>query len=321
MQTVSDVVNAKPGITDETRTRVLAAVEQVGYRPFSIARSLRTRKTRTIAFLVPDIDDICMATMASIAEDCAHAFGYNLVVFNSRNDPHRETSYMQAIVDRWIDGVMFNSSRGSVANIDILEQAGVPTVSIDRGPQQLGRLSVTYNHLLAGRMAAEHLMDLGHTHIAHIAGPPDSRIARERCEGFRQAIIDRGLAPGTCVVTPGSWQCEIGYQVMRQILDERPRPTAVFAANDRMALGAMRAIYEAGLKVPDDLSIIGLDNIEVSAYQVPPLTTIHQPFVEMAKLGTELLLTKLEGGPVTEPHVVLQPSLVRRQSTAAPRRI
>jgi LacI family transcriptional regulator len=320
IQTVSDVVNERPGISEETRARVWAAVDQVGYRPFSIARSLRTRRTRTLAFLVPDIDDICMATMTSAAEDCAQSHGYNLVVFNSRSDHQREAAYMQVIIDRWIDGVMFASSRGSLANVDTLEDAGVPTVSVDRGPERPDRLSVTYNHRLAGRMAAEHLMDLGHTRIAHIGGPPDSRIARERCEGFRQAIAKRNLTPGACLALPGNWQCETGYQAMQQILAADVRPTAVFSCNDRMAFGAIRAAYEAGLKVPEDVSIIGLDDIEVAAYQIPPLTTIRQPFTEMGTLSTELLLNKLEGGPIAQPQIMLQPTLVLRRSTMPPQR-
>jgi DNA-binding LacI/PurR family transcriptional regulator len=318
-QTVSMVVNNKPGISQATQARVAKAIGQLEYRPRFVARSLRTRTTHTIAFLIPDIANPSLAAMTSAAEKYAHLFGYNLVVYNSLSDVDREGAYVQMAVDRWVDGVLFVSVKNEPRSLDTLEKAGIPAVVIDRIPERYIKPSVILDNVKSGRIAAEHLLNLGHTRIAHISGPMDLRLARERLEGFRQAILGRGLLPGQCVTVEGNWECETGYRAMQTILTGDALPTAIFSANDRMAIGAMRALYEAGLRVPQDVSIVGLDDIEVAAYLAPPLTTIAQPFARMATLGVQLLLSLLAGDELTEPQIVLEPTLIVRQSTAPPR--
>jgi DNA-binding LacI/PurR family transcriptional regulator len=317
-QTVSCVVNKKGGISKATRARVMQAIEQLQYRPRFVARSLRTRSTRTIAFLVPDIANPSLAAMTSAGEKYAHSFDYNLVVYNSLGDVVRESAYVQMAVDRWVDGVLCVPVKNELTSLDTLEKAGIAAVMIDRIPEKYARPSVIFDNVKAGRIAAEHLLDLGHARIAHISGPLDLRLARERLEGFRQAIIARGLPPGHCVTTDGNWECETGYKAMSNILTCDPLPTGVFAANDRMAIGAMRALYEVGLRVPEDMSIVGLDDIEVAAYQVPPLTTIQQPFAKMATLGVQMLLSLLAGEELANPRIVLEPTLIVRKSSAPP---
>ena len=247
VQTVSSIVNDKPGYTEDMRTRVRAAIDELGYRPFAVARSLRTRETRTIALIVSDISNPSFATMAGAVEDYAHSFGYSLVLYNTHDDVEREQSYIQTATQRWIDGVLFVPAEDKMTSLDAFQAAGIPTVAIDRIPEGYRGPAVTLDNEKAGRIAAEHLLDLGHEHIAHIAGPARLRLARERMEGFNQAIVARGKRPGPCVGGVGNWGCEWGYQAMRELLNARPRPTAVFAANDRMAIGALRAIFEAGL--------------------------------------------------------------------------
>lgn len=315
-QTVSAVVNNKPDITSETRARVLAAIEQLGYRPYSVARSLRTRQTRTIALVVSDIARPSLAMVASVAEDCAHSSGYSLVLYNTHDDSEREANYIHTAMQRWVDGVLFISAGDRMTGLNTLQAAGIPTVAIDRIPEHYTGPSVTLDNIKAGRMAAEHLLDLGHAHIGHLGGPMELRIARERLVGFQQAIKARGLEPGPCATGPGSWVCEAGYVAMQKLLAHRPRPTAIFAANDYMAIGAMHAADEAGLRIPDDLSIVGLDDIEVAAFQIPPLTTVRQSFTELAMLGVQVLLDILAGKEPAQTQVVLEPALIVRKSTA-----
>ena len=317
-QTVSAVINDKPGITGETRARVLDAIEQLGYRPYSIARSLRTGQTRTLALIVSDIANPSFGTMASAAEDYAHEFGYSLTVHNAHDDVEREASYIQAATQRWIDGVLFVSAGDQMASLDTLQHAGIPSAAIDRIPDHYTGPSVTLDNLEAGRLAADHLLDLGHTCVAHISGPLRLRLARERLAGFRQALQERGLEPGSSAFGEGDWECESGYQAMTEILKVRPRPTAVFAANDRMAIGAMSAIHSAGLRLPDDISVIGLDDIEVAAFQTPALTTLRQSFAELATRAIQLLLEIIEGRQPDPIHIVIKPALIERQSTAPP---
>ena len=318
VQTVSCVVNGKPGITEETRQRVQAAIAQLGYRPYTVARSLRTRRTRTLAVVVSDIANPSFSTMASAAEDYAHTFGYSLTFYNTHDDVEREAQYIRMATERWVDGVLFVSAEDHMKSLETLREAGIPSVAIDRIPEHYTGPSVTLNNVKAGRMAAEHLLDLGHTCIAHISGPLALRLARERLQGFEEAIRERGLAPGPCAMGEGNWECMAGYRAMQRLLAHRPRPTAVFSANDRMAIGAMRAIAEAGLRVPDDISVIGLDDIELAAFQNPPLTTVRQSFAQLATLGVQLLLDILGGKEIAQPQLVIEPELVVRQSTAPP---
>jgi LacI family transcriptional regulator len=318
IQTVSAIINGKPGITPETTIRVKNAIQQLSYRPYSIARSLRTRQTHTIALIVSDISNPSFSTIASSAEDIAHSFGYTLVFYNTHDDAEREAGYIRSITERWIDGAIFVATGDQMTSLDSLKESNIPTVAVDRIPVGYTGPSVTLDNIKAGRLAAEHLVNLGHNCIAHISGPLKLSLARERKEGFCQVIQERGLEPGPCGLSEGNWECESGFEAMRQILRSKIMPTAVFAANDRMAIGAIRAIFEAGLSVPRDISIIGLDDIEVSAFTMPPLTTVRQSFEKMASLSIHLLIDILAGKEPDRQRVVLDPELVIRQSTASP---
>jgi LacI family transcriptional regulator len=318
IQTVSAVINNKPGIRQETRARVLAVIDELGYRPYSVARSLRTGQTHTIALFVPDIDNPSFSGIASAAEDHAHAWGYSLVVYNTHDDLERETNYIRTVAQRWIDGVLFVAAGDRMSGLDALAAAHVPAVAIDRIPEGYRGPSVTLDNAEAGCVATRHLLDLGHTRIAHISGPQHLRLARERQLGWHQTLKEHGLKPGPCAGGEGAWECASGYLAMRKILDCGAPPTAVFAASDRMAIGAMRALHEAGLDVPGDISVMGLDDIEVAAFQSPPLTTVRQSFAHLATLAVQLLLDILAGRIPDQFQIVLEPALVVRRSTAPP---
>ncbi len=196
VQTVSAVVNDKPGITDGTRRRVLDTIKTLGYRPYTVARSLRTRKTRTISLIISDIADPSFATIASVAEEYAHRRGYSLVVYNTHDDVEREGRYLQNAIDRWIDGILFVAAQDRMDGLNDLQAAGIPTVAIDRIPEGYGGPSVSLNNVKAGRLAVEHLLGLGHTRLAHIAGPMHLSLARERAEGFRAALHEQRARRG-----------------------------------------------------------------------------------------------------------------------------
>lgn len=319
VQTVSTIMNGKPGISKETTFRVQKAVKDLGYRPFSVARSLRTRETKTIALVVSDIANPSFATMASAAEDYAHKAGYSLVLYNTHDDTDREANYMRTAIERWVDGVVFVSAKDQMTSFVALQAAGIPSVAVDRIPEGYEGYSVTLDNVEAGRLAAEHLLDLGHTCIAHISGPLELRLSRERLEGFRKAIEARGLQSGPCIENrQGNWECSSGYHAMTKLLLQREGLTAVFVANDRMAIGAMQAIFEAGLRIPVDISVVGLDDIEVAPFQIPPLTTIRQSFAQLATLGVQLLFDILADEKIEQEMVILKPELVIRKSTCRP---
>lgn len=317
IQTVSAVVNAKPGITPETRARVQDTIHALGYRPYSVARSLRTGQTHTLALIVPDIANPAFSTLASAIEDYAHSSGYSVILYNTHDDTGREASYVQAITQRWIDGVLFVSTGDHTAGLEALSLAGIPTVAIDRVPEAYHGAWAALDNARAGQMAAEHLLELGHTRLVHIGGPGGLQLARERELGFRQAAAGRGITT-LASISADSWACESGFKVMQAILSGGRRPTAVFAASDRMAIGAMLAVHEAGLKVPGDISIVGLDDIEVAAFQNPPLTTIRQSFARLGTVSVELLLATLHGREPEQKQLRLEPALVVRFSTGRP---
>jgi DNA-binding LacI/PurR family transcriptional regulator len=314
-QTVSAIINNKPGITAETTARVNTAIQDLGYRPYSLARSLRTGQTHTLALIVTDINNPSFSTIASAAEDIAHSFGYSLVLYNTHDDPEREANYLRTASQRWMDGVIFVATGDQMTSLEFLNQADIPTVAIDRIPMGYTGPSITLDNNKTGRIAAEHLLKLGHRRFAHISGPRKLLLARERLMGFENRLHESDIDPKCILRFEGNWSCASGYSAMQQFLLNPTRPSAVFAANDRMAIGAIQAAQDAGLRVPQDISIMGVDDIEVAAFQSPSLTTIRQSFIEMANLCVNLLIDILNGKEPSNNQLLIEPMLVERKST------
>lgn len=318
IQTVSVVVNDKAVVSPETRERILAAIDELGYRPLAVGRSLRTGSTRTIGLMVADITNPFFARMADAVEDHAHRSGYNLILYNTHSDAERERTYLQIAAERWVDGMLFVTTTDTLHGLGALRSAGIPVVAVDRVPRDYDGPWVILDNRKSGTLVAEHLLGLGHRELAHVCGPLDLRLSVERLESFESAVRERGLVPIPHAIGDASWSCESGYLAMRSLLVDARRPTAVFASNDRLAIGAMRAVVEAGLRVPDDVSIVGVDDIELAPYLTPPLTTVRQSLTDVATLGTKILLDLIRGVEPTETQVVFEPELVIRHSTAKP---
>ena len=315
-QTVSVVLNGKPGITAETQQRVLEAVDKLGYRVSTVARSLRTGRTRTIAFIASDTSSPFIGRLAVAAEDYANSSGYSLILHNTHDDVDRENAYFAACIARGVDGVVFISATDECPGLDILRKAGVPAVAIDRLPEPYDGPSVTLNDIETGRLAGEHLLRLGHTRLAHISGPLTLRMGRSRLQGFRETLEAHGAAAGLHVETAGGWGYQPGHEAMVRVLHAGRKPTALFAAADTLAIGAMHAIRQAGLRVPEDISVIGVDDIDCAAFQNPPLTTLRQSKKELAELGLQLLFDILDGKEPERTEIVMEPLLIVRRSTA-----
>jgi len=318
IQTVSVVVNNKPDIAPETRARVLSAIETLGYQPYTVARSLRTGATRTIALIVSDITNPFFASMANTVEYYAHESGYSVILYNTHADLEREKKYIEMATQRGVDGVLFVATKDEMRGLDSLEAAGTRVVAIDRIPDNFNGPALTLDNVKTGVLVAEHLLDLGHTRFAHIVGPLDLHLSRDRMNGFHDTIRSRGLEPGPVATSDSSWSARSGYEAMQTLLKENPLPTAVFAANDRVAIGAMGAITQAGLRIPQDISIVGVDDIEFATYQTPPLTTVRQSLEDIATSGIKTLLDILEKREPVQTHIAFEPLLIVRGSTAAP---
>ena len=315
IQTVSVVVNEKGAVSSETRDRILAAIDELGYRPLAVGRSLRTGSTRTIGLMVADITNPFFARMADAVEDHAHRCGYNLILYNTHSDAERERTYLQIAAERWVDGMLFVTTTDTLHGLGALRAAGIPVVAVDRIPHDYDGPWVILDNRRTGTLVGEHLLELGHEDLAHICGPLDLRLSVERLESFEAAVRGRGFEPISHVVGDASWSCESGYLAMRSMLASARIPTAVFASNDRLAIGAMRAVVEAGRRVPEDISIVGVDDIELAPYLTPPLTTVRQRLADVATLGTKILLDLIHGDEPGQTQVVFEPELVVRQST------
>jgi len=318
-QTVSAVINNKPGITEETTARVRAAITQLGYRIDYTARSLRTGRTHTMALLITDVSSPFLSKIAGVAEDYAYAANYNLILFNTRDDPQREVAYANSVIERSVDGVLFVSARRVNMAVDHLSQAGVPIVALDRLPQNYNGPSVTFNNRAAGRMAANHLLSLGHQRTAHIAGPEFAMISDERLAGFQEVLAEHGRAEPLVERAEDGWSIMDGYKAMQRLLQRCDEFTAVFAAGDQMAIGVKRALREHGCEVPTDTSLISIDDIDLASFVDPPLTTISQSISEMARYGVEILLDLIKNKQPEQEKIIIEPKLVLRATTAPPR--
>jgi len=315
VQTVSCVINETGNISEETRLRVLNAIEALNYKRNAIARSMRTRRTRMIALLVMDITNPVLSVIASTIEAAAYAQNYTVLLYNTGLDPAREQAYVDSIGDRRADGAIMVNAIGREHALQLVENH-IPTVIIDCVTDS-PLPTVSVDNLRGAYLATEHLINLGHRRIAHIGGSHRLEIARQREAGYLQALADHNLTYRRSLPSESvQWGYQHGYTAMHRLLQDDERPTAVFAASDELAIGAYRALAEAGLRVPDDISVVGFDNIEAAAYTTPPLTTIHQPFAELGERAFELLLGMLDEANGTPANIVLPPRLVIRGSTA-----
>ncbi len=315
--TVSNVMRDWPYVSHKTRERVLGAIEKLGYTPHVVAQGLRTGQTQAIAFVVPDLSNPYFAAIVSAAEDVAQEHGYTLLIFNSHENSDREAVCIRRAARRWADGLLIAQTAG--AHSSSLDGLVTPHVAIDRVPEGYQSPSCTLDNFRAGQLATQHLVDLGHTHIAHLGGPTHTRPAQERLRGWQSVLAAHGLPSHYVQHSGNSWGCDDGYTALQNLFSTGDVPTAVFASNDRMAVGALRAIQERGLNVPDDVSLVGVDDIEISRFLNPPLTTVRQPLEDMARAAIDLLLKLIHAEQLETTQVVLQPQLMIRQSTTSPR--
>ncbi len=315
VQTVSCVVNDTGSISPETRLRVLHAIEQLNYRRDPIARSMRTRQTRLIALLVLDITNPVLSTIASNVEAAAYDQSYNVLLYNVSQDVRREQAFLEAVAERRADGMIIVNAVDRQHTFALLEEATIPTVLVDC-VETPTIPSVAVDNFRGAYLATQHAIELGHTHIAHLCGALTLEVARQRADGYRQALADYGLhQPQMLTPLNDRWDYRSGYYATRKLLEGSPRPTAIFAAGDQMAIGAYRALAEAGLRVPDDMSVIGFDDIEAAQYTIPPLTTIRQPLDQIAGSAFGLLLDLLDGQQPATTSIILPPELIVRDST------
>ena len=304
-------------LRDETRRRVLAAVERLEYRPSVIARGLRLQRTRTLGMLVPDITNPFFPPIIRGAEEAARERGYELVLCNTDDMPERETASLRLLRERQADGLLIATSRMADATVSSVRRDRFPFVLVNRGSRSTADHSIEVDNETAARNVVAHLVALGHRRIAHIAGPLSTTTGAERSAGYRTAMHERGLGDGIRIVEATAYSEDAGRAAGAALIAFRP--TAIFAANDLLAIGALQALRSAGLRVPADVSLVGVNDIPLVGLIDPPLTTMRVPQREMGQLAARMLVALLEGEPIERPQVLLETQLVVRGSTAAAR--
>jgi LacI family transcriptional regulator len=313
--TVSHVINNTRLVSPETRERVLAAMAELNYRPNALARSLRQGKTNTIGLVLPDSANPFFAEISRCIEDETFKKGYSVFLCNTELDIQRELFYVDVLSKKQVDGIIFVAAGDQADSLDFLVSRNMPVVMIDRDVPNVEVDAVLTDHRLGGYLATRHLLELGHTRIACIAGPSSITPSAERIIGYRKALEEAGLPYDEKLVLRGDYHAQSGMDITHTILRMDPRPTAIFALNDLMALGALRAAAEAGCSVPTDLAVVGYDDLELSHFTNPPLTTIAQPKTEIGAQAVDLLVDRMSRKDRPPSRVVLPPELIVRRST------
>lgn len=317
--TVSHVVNDTRHVSAKGRERVEQAIRELGYVPNAMARSLKSNTTSTLGMLIPNSSNPYFAEIVRIVEDRCFGAGYTLVLCNTDDEPRRQSVYLQVLAERRIDGLIVVSTGAGDDDSLVTQLHGlrIPTVLVDREISDPACDLVETAHMQGGLLAVRHLLSLGHKRIACIGGPVGVMPSEQRIEGWRMALAEAGAPPhADALLWRGGFTSQGGYEAMHAILRTEQAPSAVFVCNDLMAIGALRAAHESGVHVPDDLSIVGFDDIELSAYTSPPLTTVAQPKERIGALAVDMLLERVGGKRRDARKVVLQPELRVRASTA-----
>ena len=312
-QTVSRVLNDHPDVAAETQQRVRAAMAELGYRMNNAARALGTRRSRTLGVLASDALQYGPSRSLAALEASAREAGYWVsAAFADAADAASVVAAVDHLVVQGVEGIVVVAPHTQTLEALAALRIDVPTVTLhSAGLAGLGATGLSVDQAAGARLAVAALADAGHTRIAHLAGPVDWLEAESRAEGFAAELAARGLAPGPVIA--GDWSAGSGHAALDAV--RRSGVTAVFAANDQMALGLLGALHEAGLAVPADVSVVGFDDTPDAAYYWPPLTTVRQDFEELARRAVAVVI----GGAAASALAPIAPVLVARASVAPPR--
>lgn len=314
--TVSKVVNKQPGISEATRQRVLQAIEELGYTAHPSARALAGGRTNTLGVVVPSIEPQYISEVVRGADMVAYEAGLDLLISTTQEDTAHERQNVGRLTRGLVDGLLMVLPRSLERYAQALKQAHVPVVVVAAASGTMPFSLVDADHYGGARSAVTHLLELGHRRIGFIAGRLDTTASLERLRGYREGLLTAGLPFGPELIQQGNYLQQGGFAAAQALLDLPDRPTAIFAANDLSAFGVMEAVKDRGLRVPDDVSVIGFDDIPQAGQVHPALTTVRQPLVEMGAAGTRQLLNLLQGASSVTDRLVLPTELVIRASTA-----
>ncbi|MBR9858046.1 MAG: substrate-binding domain-containing protein [Gammaproteobacteria bacterium] len=316
--TVSHVLNKTRFVSPEITLRVEQAIDELHYAPSALARSLKLNETRTLGMLVTSSANPFFAEVVQGVEQRCFELGYSLVLCNTRDDKARLNASMEMLLQKRVDGIILMCTQVDLGAGVFDRYPSVPLVLADWGPMDMEADLIQDGGRLGGRLATEHLLGLGHRHIGCITGPEGKRAADERRAGFEAAMAKAGLTVRPEWVIEGDFELAGGNSAMTTLLSLPKRPTAVFVGNDMMAVGALRALADAGVSVPEQMSLVGYDNIELAHYLVPALTSIEQPKAGMGALAVDTLLARIKAPDSSRRVLTLTPELIVRDSSQPP---
>ncbi|MYS23608.1 substrate-binding domain-containing protein [Streptomyces sp. SID4948] len=316
--TVSNVINQPEIVSEAMRARVQSAISRLGYVRSEHARHLRAGASRLVALLVLDMGNPFFAAVAGGAERAARQAGLGVMVGNSAESRSQESEYLSLFATQRVRGVLVTPADPTGRSLDVLRGQSIPFVLVDRVSADDAACSVSVDSVVGGRLAVRHLIAAGHRSIVYVGGPPDWPQVRDRRAGALAALDEAGVPRSALtVITAERLDVSAGRDAGARLLGLVPRPSAVFCANDLLALGVLQALFSARLRVPEDLAIVGYDDIEFAAAAAVPLTSVRQPAAAMGRLAAEMLLEETSDEPGRHEHrqVVLQPELVVRGSS------
>ena len=313
--TVSRVINNSGYISAATRDRVETVIKEIGYVPNTLARGLRSKRTNTLALVVTDITNPYFTSMARGVEDVAGASNYAVIYCNTDESETKEEKYANILAQRQVDGVLLVPACENAKIINFLKSNDISVVVLDRRVSGVNTDFVRADSENGANRLIKLLIGLGHERIAVITGPKKVSTAVDRVKGYRQALVDAGLKENELVYY-GSFTQQSGYDFTKQAMLQSPRPTAIFAANNFILLGVVKALRELQLKVPEDISVVGFDDFPESMLVKPFFTAVLQPAYEMGRLAAELLLKRISGELSGEcQKIILQTELIERESS------
>jgi len=317
--TVSRVINNDPklSVREQTRLRVLETIRELGYQPNSIARNLRLNTSGAIGMLIPDITNPLFPEVIKGVESCSSEKDLGLILCNTGDLHEKELKMIRFFLNRRVDGLLLASVHIRDETIAEVEKSGVPYVLVNRGNRKDAGAYVVADNAAGAKMAVRHLIDLGHRKIAHIAGFLYTDSGIERLEGYRKELNLADIHLDSEYIVEAGYSEQGGYKAMKKLLLLPDPPTAVFAVNDLTAMGAILAMNDQGVRVSEDISIVGFDDIWVGERITPALTSVKVPLYDMGYLAMNMLYQKMRGVPIEQERIVLESSLVVRRSTAA----
>ncbi len=314
--TVSRVINNKPDVSEETKEKINNIIKELGYQPNNIARSLVLQKSHTIGLLIPDISNPFFPEVAKGIEDEAKKYNYSVIYNNTNHSLQGEKEGIELLKSKQVDGIILSLSMSNKEILDKLKNDSYPVIQIDNIIPDSIYPSVLIDNKKSAYNATQHLIDMGHKDIAHITGDLKTKTGNDRLNGYKKALQDNNISLNEDWILEGDYSQNSGYLNFNKLLKQKMIPTSIFAANDLTALGIYEAALEKEIKIPEDISIIGHDDINVSSLVQPKLTTMAQPTYELGKLASNILINKLinEENFDTGEERVLETKLIKRDS-------